>query len=393
MMLLWFSHVRVHVLLQIHLQYGQSDDAMKMLTETLERGNRALAAIYRQIETEQSELLATTKTVTTSGTATTTTTTNRPTPEDDHDSHIDGDNGGDDEYDYERLEEISDDLEQRDMFRTVRLRRKLARTLINIAHVHYFNCNYDAAMASLKGAIPLVDAKVMTGRTLAAIWYNMSLVFYNKGGVEQGMLQEALVHLDKFLELATKLNGPDHLQNSNALYRKARVLVEMGNTNAAMEPIEESLRIRKLKLDENHGRISEALGLKGKILLSRNECDAALDALNTCFEMQCKQQQQQQLKSGGDAGGDDQHLTFEMAQTLLDIGQALHIQGHVDASIEKYLEVLEWLRKFFGPKHAFVARVDGIIGNIYVEAGKMQEAKPFLDEAAAIQQEMPQKTS
>jgi tetratricopeptide (TPR) repeat protein len=351
---------------------------MKMLTETLERGNRALAAMYRQTEAEN-ELLAAKAGKTTNETPTATTagaTTILTTDEDNNNDNIDVE---DDEYDYGATEEISAELEKRDIFRTCRLRRKLARTLINIAHVHFFNCNYNESMASLKGAIPLLDAEAMTGRTLAAIWYNMSLVFYHQGG--EGMLQEALVHLDKFLELATKLNGPDHLQNANALYRKARILVEMGNANAAMEPIEEALRIRKLKLGskaDDHVSIAEALCLKGKILLSRKECNAALDSLNTCLEIQRKQQ----LKNGGE------DLTFEMAQTLLDIGQALHILGQVDASLEKYMAVLEWTRKFVGAKHPFVARVAGIIANIYVQVGKVEESQPFLDEAATIQQEL-----
>jgi tetratricopeptide (TPR) repeat protein len=303
---------------------------MKMLIETLERGNRALAAMYRQTEAENET------------------------------------KGSDDE-----TVEISAEMEERDIFRTRRLRRKLARTLINIAHVHFFNCNYDAAMASLRDAIPILNRKTMTGRTLAAVWYNMSMVFYH-----QGNPAEALTHLDKFLELAVKFNGPDHLQNADALYRKAQILLEMGNTTeAAMEPIEECLRIRKLQLGEGHGSVAEALCLKGKMLLPRRDYDGALQSLNACLEIQRKQ-----LNS--------EDLTFEVAQTLLEIGQAHHVRGEVDESLEKYMEVLEWTRKFFGPNHPFVARIDGIIGNIYVESGKMDESKPFLDEAAKIQKEL-----
>jgi len=306
-----------------HLQFGQPDDAMKMLTEALERGNRTLAAMYRQ---------------------------NEP-------------------YDEEEMDQSTSSMEELDARRTRRLRRKLARTLNNIGHVHFSNCNYDDALASCRAALPLIDAK-MEGRTLAAIWHNISMIHFH-----QGKMAEALAELDKFLDLATKLLGPDHLQLADALYRKALILFEMGKFQECVQPIEEATRIRKLKLGDNHGSVAEALCLAGKSLLARSEFDAGLELLTECLDIQRKQ-----LNCG--------EITFEVAQTLLEIGRAHHAKGDLEAALEKYLEVLEFSRKFFGPRHAFVARISGIVGDLYVKSSKMDKSKPYLEEAAQIQKEL-----
>jgi len=310
----------VNNMAQIHLQYGQPDDAMKMLTEALDRGNRTLAAMYRLNEPENED-------------------------------------------------EETDQSAEKDARRTSRLRRKLARTLINIGHVHFFNCNYDAAMASLRSATQLLDGRTMTGRTLTVIWYNMSITFY-----AQGKLEEALTHMNKFLDLAVKFNGPGHLQIADALYRKAQIMFDMGKTQECMKPLEEAWRIRKLQLGESHGSVAEAFCLAGKILLERGEYDAALTKLAECLDIQRK------LLKGGE-------LTFEVAQTLLEIGRAYHAKGDLNQSLKSYLEVLEWTKKFFGPRHAFVARISAIVGNLYAESGRAGESKSFLEDAAKIQEE------
>ena len=55
--------------------------------------------------------------------------------------------------------------------KTWRLRRKLARTLLDIGHVHFFNNGLDK---------PLVNDH-MPDITLAAAWYNLSLVLHHHG--------------------------------------------------------------------------------------------------------------------------------------------------------------------------------------------------------------------
>lgn len=334
----------VNNMAQIHLQYRRPDDAMKMLTDALTRGNKTLADMYSQMETSdeimEEESDEESKPAPTAAFA------------------AEGGKEKDDEEEAAR--------------RTRRLRRKLARTVLNMAHVHFFNCDYDAAMKSCRDAMPLLDHS-MELEEVAAVWYNMSLIYYHQGYTNRS---QALTYLDKFLDLACKLNGPDHVQNADALYHKGLIHYEWGNFDNCMEPLLESLRIRRLCYGDSHGRVAESLSLLGRVHLARvNEVDLAVKVLAECRDVQ------RQLLNG-------QGLTFEISQTLLDLGRAYQAVGDLKASLATYLEVIEWARKFFGARHAFVARIAGILGNLHAESGHTDESKLFMEEAAEIQKEL-----
>jgi hypothetical protein len=51
------------------------------------------------------------------------------------------------------------------------------------------------------------------------------------------------------------------------------------------------------------------------------------------------------------------------------------------------LEVDELTRKFFGPSHMFVRRIDTIIGNLYMDLGDTEKSKYYLEAAYQIQQQ------
>jgi tetratricopeptide (TPR) repeat protein len=260
--------------------------------------------------------------------------------------------------------------EERAARRTRRLRRKLARTVLNMGHVYFFNCDYDAAMKRCRDAMPLLDHNI-EDEVVAAVWYNMALTYYHQGSTSHAL---ALTYLDKFLDVAYKLNGPDHVQNADVLYLKGLIQYEMGNLDDCMGPLSEALRIRRLCYGDSHGLVAESLSLLGRVHLARaDEVDLAVKVLTECQDVQ------RQLLNGQD-------LTFEISQTLLDLGRAYQAAGDLKASLATYLEVMEWARKFFGARHAFVARIAGIVGNLYAEVGDhADESKRFLEEAAEIQ--------
>jgi hypothetical protein len=52
--------------------------------------------------------------------------------------------------------------------------------------------------------------------------------------------------------------------------------------------------------------------------------------------------------------------------------------------------VVAWTRKFFGPRHAFVVRIAGIIGNLYKQKSEAEKSVPFLQEAKDILAELGQ---
>mmetsp|Transcript_13707 Transcript_13707/g.37905 ORF Transcript_13707/g.37905 Transcript_13707/m.37905 type:complete len:801 (-) Transcript_13707:200-2602(-) len=320
---------------QIHLQCGQPEDSLKMLREALDRGSKTLAAIYRLSEIERND-----------------TDEEKDTAEDEQ-KKPQAKQGKRPAADAS-ASVVSWEL--MDAYRTHRLRRKLARTLVNIAHVLFHQNHLEEAMASLRDAVPLIDQRTMTGRTLAAIHYNMSVILHRQGDHAQ-----ALTYLDKFLVAAEKLNGHDHLQTGDALHEKAIILYEMGKFHDAMGPIKEAIRLRKKHVGEVASCVAESVELQGKLLLSQQKYDEALQCMS---------------KTLGCCGGNGE-MTLEAAQTLLDMGRAYHTKGDKSSALATYGQVWDWAKKFFGPNHAFVARIGGIISGIQQsERGSPTNGRP-----------------
>ena len=282
---------------QIHLQYGQPDDALKMLKETLERGNRTLAAMYRLTETEH----------------------------------------GDENY------EVPIQWEERDCLKTRRLRKKLALTILNIAHVQFYKSDYEGSIKSLENALPLLDKK-MTGRKLAAVWFNMSLIFHRVG-----KLPQSVEFLDKFIGRASSLIGAGHLQIGDAFHEKAVVLYEMKEMEKSMECIEKAIDIRCKHLGDDSSCSAESLELKGKLLMDQQKYEDALVCLTKSLDIEQTQSAE---------------ITLEVAQTLMDLGRAYNAVGKSKEALSTYQKVLLWAKDFFGPEHAFCDRISGIIGGI-----------------------------
>lgn len=321
---------------QINLHYGRSNDAMELLSDALTRGNAALTTIYgsglddMSCSSEDSESRA-----------------------------------------------LQQKRRKNDARRTRRLRRKLARTVLNIGHVHFFKCEYDAAMRTCFDALRLIHTN-MEEIEVVAVWYNMALVHYYKGDK-----LEALEKINQFLDKAIKVlpTGP-HVQLGDALQRKGKILFEMGNLYESMTPLNEALKIRRALLGENHSAVAESFCLIGKVLLEREEYDFALNALEMGLSVQ-----RRSLAAMVALSGDEPLLSFEVAQTLLEIGRAYHAKGQLQNSLQIYLEVAELTRKFFGERHPFVARIDNIVGNLYLEMGDTDNSLTHFQEAMKIQVE------
>ena len=249
--------------------------------------------------------------------------------------------------------------------KTRRLRRKIARVLLDISHVHFFNNDLDAAMASCKEAMTLIDEH-MTGVTMAAAWYNMSMIFHHQKRNEQ-----ALACLTKFFNASSKLIDNDHIQRGDAMHLKGEILLDMGKQSEAVEALDEALRIRKIKFGETSGILVETLTLLGKAQLALGQTDAGIQSLEQSLELERKSNQ-------------GAELTFEAAQCMLDLARGYQIKGNIEAALAKYLEVIGWARTFFGEKHPFTGRIANIIGSLYNQLGKVAESQQFLQEAAQV---------
>ena len=301
---------------QIHLQYRRPADAMELLKDALARGNAALAALYARDKTDWTAA-----------------------PEEQQDSKA--------------------------ARRSRRLRRKLARTVLNLGHVHFVNSEYDAAMATCHDALRLLYTNTEDAE-IAAVYHNIAIIHYHKGNKA-----ESLVNLDKFLQRAEPIIGPDHLQIAEAMHDKGVTLFEMGQLYDSMKPLNEALRIRRLRLGHNHVSVAESLCLIGKVLVSREEYDFGLNAYL------------EGLAVYRDIAGSEP-LSFDVAQNLLDIGRAFQVQGQLSLAIKTYEEVTELTQKFFGNSHPFVARLQNILGNLYLEHGKVDKSMEKFVEAVRI---------
>jgi tetratricopeptide (TPR) repeat protein len=295
---------------QIHLQCGKPGDGIVMLSDALVRGNAALAAMY-----------------------------------------ADGDGN-----------------RTCDIQRTRRLRRKLARTVMNLGHAHYLSCDYDASMKACEDALKLLHT-CMEESEVAAIWYNIGVLHHH-----QGKRTEALKYLDLYLAKAKELLGTTHVQLADAYHLQGTILFEMGHLYQCMKPLNESLRIRCLNYEEPHWCVAESFRIIGKVLQAREEYDFALNSFQRSLDIERK------LMGTNE-------LSFDSAQTLLEVGRALHVQGNVKSSLDVYIKVAELTRTFFGDRHPFVARIDKILGNLYLEGGDVNKSLDLFTEAMQIQLE------
>lgn len=320
---------------QISLQYGRSSDAMELLSDALTRGNAALTTIYAS---------------------------------------------GADDWSYSSNEsgtkELTRDRQDQEVRRTKRLRRKLSRTLLNIGQVHFYKCDYNAAMSACVDALRLLNTN-MEEAEVAAACYNIALIHYHKGDKV-----ESLKRIHQFLDLALKLlpSGP-HLQLADAFYRKGKVLFEMGNLYDSMTPLNEALKMRRALLGEKHSAVADSLCLIGKLLQEREEYDFALNALEKGLAIQRHVVLSHEIAPGESTGN---VLSFEVAQTLLEIGRAYHATGQLQNALDAFTEVADVTRKFFGVRHPFVARIDNILGNLYLEIGDTGSSLTHFQEAMKI---------
>ena len=338
---------------QVNLQYARSKEAMELLTDALTRGNAALTNIYYG----------------------------------DDDISF-GSNESDTIMEESNIANAIEEQTASDRRRTLRLRRKLARTLLNIGHVHFFKCEFKEAKKTLIDAINVLHTD-LEFIEVASIWYNMALVQYYTG-----QKADALAYIEKFLDLAHKLLNQDtkHILIADALHRKGKIVFELGtmtndynSINVSVTYLNDALQIRRELLGEADPAVAESLCMIGKVLLQHNEHEKALQA----FQMGLAVQRETLATKAISGTQYDQLLSFEVAQTLLEIGRVYHAQKDLDKALAAYLEVEELTRKFFGPNHMFVRRIDTIVGNLYSEIGDTEKSQYYLDEAYRLQQHDP----
>ncbi len=257
-----------------------------------------------------------------------------------------------------------------------RLRKKLARTLLGIAQVHFYNSNYDEAMQSCQDALMLLHTDKEEVE-VAAAWFDMSLLFYHKGDYDA-----SLAKLEMFLDVAKKAlpAGPD-LQLTSALMRKGKTLFEVGRLQESIGPLNEALLMRRAIAGNEHPAVAETLFFMGKALMSIEQYDYAAQALEEALSIQ-----RRAMTKAAAIFAEDQVQSLDLTHTLVEIGRVHHAKGNVAKSLETYMEVAELTRKIFGPKHPFVAQIDTIIGNLCSETGDVESSFKHFESALQVNQ-------
>jgi tetratricopeptide (TPR) repeat protein len=203
---------------------------------------------------------------------------------------------------------------------------------------------------------------------VAAIWYNSALLhYYNNNKAE------ALKYLERYLSMATTLNGRNHLQVAEGYHRKGQVLYEIKDLDGAMTFLSEALEVRRKKLGDCHPAVADSYFLIGKVLSDKEEYEFSLMSFEKALSIQRALAQ------------DD--LSFDVAQTLLEIGRVRHLKGELEESIKVYSEVLDLTKKFFGDVHPFVVRIINILGNLHAETGQTDKSGEYYEEARRIETE------
>ena len=296
---------------QINLQYGRAAEAMELLTDALTRGNAALAALY---DTQGTDPRSTAQ---------------------------------------------ADCLSRR-------LRRKLARTVMNMGNVHYCTGDLDASMVTCNDAMKLLHTTKFEDTEAAAAWYNMAVLYHAKGDRRLG-----IKYIDKFLKRAPELVGLS-LQVSDAFFLKSRILFEIGDLYESLKPLNDCMAIRCAELGKNHPSVAECLCQMGVVYEAREEYDYALNALQGSLSI---------MRSQGDSS---QRASLDAAQVLLELGRTYRMQGNLKASFRVYSEVATVASRLFGSRHTFIARIHAILGNLCLEQGDVDQSVRFFHDAHTI---------
>lgn len=68
----------------------------------------------------------------------------------------------------------------------------------------------------------------------------------------------------------------------------------------------------------------------------------------------------------------------------MELGRTYHARGQREESVEAYLEVIRLTQRFFGHRHKYVARIQNIVGNLYLEVEQVGKAMIYLINAMRI---------
>lgn len=239
------------------------------------------------------------------------------------------------------------------------LRVSRASTLHNEARIRHLSGDTEQARVDYQEAI----RQDTDGRSPSAVSefarINLGLLHHEQG--DQAVARE---HLRWVLDHST-----DPAVRGAAYHNLSLVLLELDETEAALDAARRGHTLLAQTLGDSHGSVGAALNTIGVIHAERGELDQAVEALEAAVDARTA------------ALGDEHPAT---AASYTNLGVALGRRGDWDAALLAHREALAIDIVVLGPDHATTAADHGHVGATLVELGRPGDARTSFERALAI---------
>jgi tetratricopeptide (TPR) repeat protein len=217
-------------------------------------------------------------------------------------------------------------------------------------------------------------------------WISNVAKFYIMGMIHQRQenLTTSLELYREFLQKARHDLGHDHLHVATVLYLKGMVLFDQRKLHHAMLAQLASLRIHESHQDitgdddgsgGNKPEMARVMYSVARTLHDREEFTDALRMYNRTLQLQKELAWKQQ----------ECNISVDVVTTLCNVARVHHIIGDIDACLRDNYEIVSYAKQLSGgKKHPFVADRLVVLGNVLVEAGKMEDAMKAFADAARV---------
>jgi len=195
-------------------------------------------------------------------------------------------------------------------------------------------------------------------------------------------LDDAFILYRDFLAKARHELGHDHMHVATILSFKGTTLFEQRKLHHAMLAQLASLRIHEsrhgttatTRTEYNRNHYEEMSRIMYSVARTLHDREEYRDALR----MYSRALEYQKLLSGG-------KVSFDGITTMCNLARIHHVIGDIDASLEINYKIVTHAKYLAGTsQHPFVADRLLVLGNVLVEAGKMDEAVRSFAEVARI---------
>merc|ERR1712038_222144 len=189
-------------------------------------------------------------------------------------------------------------------------------------------------------------------------------------------LEKALECYNSFLQKARKVYGHDSIIVGIVLQFKGSVLFEQRNLTSAMLAFLASLKIQERgehgtsTTDDASSRMERLLYQIARTLHDKEDYTDALHMYERTLTLQ-------RSSSSRKTSPQVQLLT-----TMCNMSRVHYLLGHVDMAIQMNEEMIQMAMQLSGPTHPFVAHRLKVLGNLFVEMGRLDDAMAVFAKAA-----------